>query len=89
MTGGTRTALQLAQVTNRPVLIGSAPSCNESSGVPVAYCGRVPVRVRGAVLSGDVLVPSGRNVSATHAKAADVGWRQGAQDLEPVPAHKP
>ena len=52
----------LGVVTERPVVVGSAlkPGTDaKGSGVNVAYCGRVPVRVIGPVQCGDILVPSG------------------------------
>ena len=52
----------LGVVTERPVVVGSAlkPGTDaKGSGVNVAYCGRVPVRVIGPVECGDILVPSG------------------------------
>jgi len=49
-------------VSGRAVVTGSQPfwgGVSARSGVEIAYCGRVPVRCRGPVAEGDVLVASG------------------------------
>ena len=53
----------LGVVSARPIVLGSAPasSAQLDRGVAVAYCGRVPVRVRGPVCAGDILVASGHS----------------------------
>jgi hypothetical protein len=56
----TRGAQQLMVVSTQPIVIGNAPGGERQEGhVPVAFVGQVPVRVRGTVAPGDLLVASG------------------------------
>ena len=62
----------LGVVSSRPIVLGNAPASREklAGGVAVAYCGRVPVRVRGPVCSGDLLVASGHDDGFARVKQA-------------------
>ncbi len=58
----TREALRLMVVSTAPILAGNTPATEDLSGwVPVAFVGQVPVRVRGPVQVGDLILPSGRD----------------------------
>ena len=65
----------LGVVSSRPIVLGNAPESREklACGVAVAYCGRVPVRVRGPVNSGDLLVASGHDDGFARVKPASRG----------------
>jgi hypothetical protein len=56
-------AEQILVVSTNPALLGNAPRAEESDRdgfEKVAFLGQVPVHVRGAVRSGDFIVPSGQ-----------------------------
>jgi len=56
----TRGAQQLMVVSTQPIIVGNAPGGERTAGsMPVAFLGQVPVRVRGPVSAGDLLVASG------------------------------
>eukprot|EP01046_Picozoa_sp_COSAG06_P030626 COSAG06_NODE_2921_length_6087_cov_38.764863_3_plen_1098_part_00 len=58
----TASAAMVGVVTHRAAVVGSRSRWGGSKarkGAEIAYCGRVPVRVRGPVSEGDVLVSSG------------------------------
>jgi hypothetical protein len=66
----TRGAHQLMVVSTQPIIVGNAPAGERTDGsLPVAFLGQVPVRVRGPVSAGDLLVASGD--SDGHAVAVD------------------
>lgn len=66
----TRGANQLMVVSTQPIIVGNAPGGERTAGsLPVAFLGQVPVRVRGPVSAGDLLVASGK--SDGHALAVD------------------
>lgn len=60
LTLNTRSAQQLAAISTRPAVVGNAHA-SARRHARVALLGQTPVKVRGKVLAGDVLVPSGRN----------------------------
>lgn len=64
-------AEQLLVVTGQAGLLGNA-TANQNHGkkVPVTFVGQVPVKVRGPVQSGDLIVASGRNDGTARAVAA-------------------
>lgn len=56
-------AAMVGVVTEKAAVVGSLSrwtSSRHRTGAEIAYCGRVPVRVRGPVREGDILVSSGR-----------------------------
>jgi hypothetical protein len=56
----TENAQRIMVVTTAPAVLGNQPKeKDESRYAPVAFLGQVPVRVEGAVCSGDYIVPSG------------------------------
>lgn len=57
----TADADRLLVVSARPAVAGNAPRSDPSGHETVAFTGQVPVRVRGTVETGDVIVPSGEN----------------------------
>ena len=59
-------------VSRRAMCVGSFPGKEKAlQGDIVAYLGQVPVRVRGPVSSGDLLVPSGLHNGLAIARSAD------------------
>ena len=68
----TRGAPKLMVVSTQPIIIGNAPGGDRPEGwLPVAFMGQVPVRVRGAVAPGDLLVASGNADGRAVAVARD------------------
>lgn len=63
-------------ISRRCITVGSLPRdpSIQSMGDTVAFVGRVPIRVRGAVNVGDALIPSGRNdgTAMAHAQSTAV-----------------
>mgnify|MGYP006279290493 FL=1 len=57
----TRDADRVLVVSEQPVVTGNSPGEDTSGHETVAFTGQVPVRVRGTVEPGDVIVPSGEN----------------------------
>lgn len=71
---GTAGADAALVVSDRYVVLGNTPPDGEEHAhVPVALVGQVPVRVRGAVDAGDVLVPSDDD-DGTASGVAPSGW---------------
>lgn len=63
-------------VSSRPIVKGNLPEDDESRYEVVAFMGQVPVKVRGPVAAGDLLVASGDNDGvAIAADAAEVAGR--------------
>jgi len=61
LTKKTHHAQRIMVVTTAPAVVGNQPrEQDESRYAPAAFLGQVPVRVEGAVHSGDYIVPSGR-----------------------------
>ena len=61
VTKATDGAAQVSVVTDRAAVLGNAPGERERARYEkVSFTGQVPVRTRGAVEKGDLLVPSGR-----------------------------
>ena len=61
-------------ITRRAIVVGSFDSNSDARGALVAYCGRVPIRVRGPVKTGDALTPSGNGDGiAVRKNPSDVG----------------
>jgi len=68
----TRGADRAMVVSTHPVVAGGRPHPEEASRhARVAFLGQVPVRVRGPVSAGDLLVPSGREDGTAVAISAD------------------
>ena len=58
-------AIRALVVTTAPAVLGNQPLEGQQQGyAPVALVGQVPVRVRGAVQTGDLILPSGRDDGA-------------------------
>ena len=58
----THGAHRIMVVTSAPAVLGKQPKEKDISHyAPTAFLGQVPVRVEGAVFSGDYIVPSGRS----------------------------
>eukprot|EP01043_Picozoa_sp_COSAG02_P027174 COSAG02_NODE_1589_length_11792_cov_203.500898_9_plen_717_part_00 len=77
----TARAAMVGVVTDKAAVVGSwsrwTGSSTKRTGAEIAYCGRVPVRVRGPVQEGEVLVSSGREdglaVAISNSSAANQG----------------
>ncbi len=58
----TEKAQQLMAISSNPAVLGNVPTDgNVSNMEKVAFMGQVPVKVRGIVLTGDYILPSGLN----------------------------
>jgi hypothetical protein len=58
----TGTAQKFLVISTKPVVLGNMPPAGkEGAYEKVAFMGQIPVKVRGIVLSGDYILPSGRN----------------------------
>jgi hypothetical protein len=58
----TGTAQQFLVISTKPVVLGNMPPAGkEGAYEKVAFMGQIPVKVRGIALSGDYILPSGRN----------------------------
>lgn len=72
----TRNAERVMVVSTRPIVVGGLPEPEEASRyAKVALLGQVPVKVKGAVAAGDLLVPSG-DEDGTAVAARGVTGRQ-------------
>jgi hypothetical protein len=69
-TRSTGTASWISVVTDHAIVLGNAPMAGTGDGIAVTMLGQVPVRVRGDVRPGDLLVPSGDDDGAARAYAA-------------------
>ena len=62
ITKNTRDAQKVMVVSSMPLVIGNwKGKKRDDLYQPIAFVGQVPVRVRGPVHAGDVIIPSGRN----------------------------
>ncbi|MES2747983.1 MAG: hypothetical protein V4648_06375 [Bacteroidota bacterium] len=58
----TQNASQYMVISTKPAILGNMPmDGNEKSFEKVAFMGQIPVKVRGIVVSGDYILPSGLN----------------------------
>ncbi|RZJ31035.1 MAG: hypothetical protein EOO48_03310 [Flavobacterium sp.] len=58
----TKDAQQFMVISTKPAILGNMPSAGqENLYEKVAFMGQIPVKVRGLVLSGDYILPSGLN----------------------------
>ena len=58
----TSNAQQYMVISTKPAILGNMPSAGqESLYEKVAFMGQIPVKVRGPVISGDYIIPSGLN----------------------------
>ncbi len=58
----TQNASQYMVISTKPAILGNMPmDGNEKSFEKVAFMGQIPVKVRGVVVSGDYILPSGLN----------------------------
>lgn len=72
VTKNTRHASRVFVVSTSPIVVGNDPGPElRSNYARVALVGQVPVNVRGSVLSGDFIVPSGRNDGTAVAVSAE------------------
>jgi hypothetical protein len=55
-------APQFMVISTKPAVLGNMPPAGQEAAYEkVAFMGQIPVKVRGVVLSGDYILPSGRN----------------------------
>jgi len=58
----TTTGQQFMVISTKPAVLGNMPPAGSEAGYEkVAFMGQIPVKVRGLVLAGDYILPSGRN----------------------------
>lgn len=76
----TRAAQQLAAISTRPAIVGNTAPASVSQA-RVALLGQTPVKVRGSVSAGDVLVPSGLNDGVAIALSARDAIRKRRFDI--------
>jgi hypothetical protein len=70
-------------VSDQPLVTGNAPGVDSEARADheiVAFVGQVPVKVRGSVAAGDLLVPSGRADGTAEAIAPEA-WQPGEGPL--------
>src|SRR5262249_5804911 len=80
LTLDTRSAQQLAAISTRPAIVGNAAPV-PARQARVALLGQTPVKVRGCVTAGDVLVPSGLNDGVAIALSASETIRKRRFDI--------
>jgi hypothetical protein len=73
-------AHQLAAISTRPAIVGNAHRASQRHA-HVALLGQTPVKVRGPVSAGDVLVPSGRNDGTAIALCPETAIRESRFDI--------
>ncbi len=60
MSRKTKNAHRVMVISSMPVVVGNWKGKNQKGYEPVAFIGQVPARVKGAVKSGDYIIPSGQ-----------------------------